>query len=507
MKIYSVSQMRAAEKFAIEQGTDEFTLMKTAGTNAAEFLSKNLEINGKRLLVLCGKGNNGGDGFIAAKALCDKCNVSVVLCDGTPATETAFRAFSQLRGSSVQIFDIDSDDAFSAIEDSDVIIDAIFGIGFKGEPSVKFKIIFSEVNSSSAKKIAFDLPSGCSGSGLAVKESCIHADLTLAFGALKPAHILLPAKEFCGRCEIIDIGIPEDFSPLAPNISLTTDELAFSVLKKRPRDCHKGTFGKLLNISGCMNYLGAPALSSSAAMRCGCGIVTLAAPRSILPIVMPSCVGAVALPLDETAGGTISRSSADSIISQLDGYSACLIGCGLSLSKDTKALVKNILRNINIPVIIDADGINAISENINILKECAAPKIITPHLGEMSRLTGINIEKIKSDRIAAALALAESTGSIVVLKDSSTVIASPAGGVFVNTTGNPSLAKGGSGDVLAGIIAGLAAQKIFPLSAAVCGVYLHGLCADKAAARLSEYAALPADLPQELCSIFSERAL
>lgn len=507
MKIYSVSQMRAAEKFAVEQGINEFNLMKNAGTAAAEFISENFEISGKNLLVLCGKGNNGGDGFITAAALSDKCCVSVVLCDGTPVTETASRAFSQLRDSSVQIFDIDSDDAFSSIESSDVIIDAIFGIGFKGEVSDKFKKIFSAVNSSGAKKIAFDLPSGCSGDGLAVKESCIHANVTLAFGALKPAHLLLPAKEFCGRCEVVDIGIPEEFSPLAPNISLTTDELVFSVLKKRPRDCHKGTFGKLLNISGCMNYLGAPALSTSAAMRCGCGIVTLAAPRSILPIVMPSCIGAVALPLDETAGGTISRSSADSIISQLDGYSACLIGCGLSLSKDTKALVKNILRNINIPVIIDADGINAISENINILKECAAPKIITPHLGEMSRLTKTTVEKIRSDRISAASALAETTDSIVVLKDSSTVIASPAGDIFVNPTGNPCLAKGGSGDVLAGIIAGLAAQNIASLNAAVCGVYLHGLAADKAAARLSEYAALPADLPQELCCIFSERAL
>ncbi len=506
MKIYSACQMRAAEKFAVEHGIDEFTLMKNAGTAAAEFLSKNLEINGKKLLVLCGKGNNGGDGFIAAKALSDKCSVSVVLCDGTPATETALRAFSQLCGANVRILD-SADNIFRETEASDVIIDAIFGIGFKGEPSEKFKKIFSAVNLSAAKKIAFDLPSGCSGSGLAAKESCIHADITLAFGALKPAHILLPAKEFCGRCEVIDIGVPEEFSPLAPNISLTTDELVFSVLKKRPRDCHKGTFGKLLNISGCMNYLGAPVLSSSAAMRCGCGIVTLAAPRSIIPIVMPSCVGAVALPLDETASGAVSHTSLDTILSALEGSSACLIGCGLSLSKDTKNLVKNILRNINIPVIIDADGINAISENINILKECAAPKIITPHLSEMSRLTKTTVEKIKSDRIAAASALAESTGSIVVLKDSSTVIASPTGEVYVNTTGNPALAKGGSGDVLAGIIAGLAAQKTAPLDAAVCGVYLQGSAADKAAARLSEYAALPADLPQELCSIFSERAL
>jgi len=507
MKIYSVSQMRAAENFAIEHGIDEFTLMKNAGTAAAELISENFEISGKKLLVLCGKGNNGGDGFITAKALSDKCSVSVILCDGTSVTTTASHAFSQLRGSSVQIFDIDSDGIFSAIEDSDLIIDAIFGIGFKGEPSVKFKTIFSAVNSSNAKKVAFDLPSGCSGNGFAVKENCIHADITIAFGSLKPAHVLLPAKEFCGRCEVVDIGIPEDFSPLAPDISLTNDELVFSVLKKRPRDCHKGTFGKLLNISGCMNYLGAPALSTSAAMRCGCGIVTLAAPKSILPIVMPSCVGAVSLPLDETAHCSVSRSATDSLLAVLEGYSACLIGCGLSLSKDTKSLVKNILRNINIPVIIDADGINAISENINILKECAAPKIITPHLGEMSRLTKTSIEKIKSDRISAALSLAATTHSIVVLKDSTTVIASPAGDVFVNTTGNPCLAKGGSGDVLAGIIAGLTAQKVFPFDAAVCGVYLHGLAADKAAAKLSEYAALPSDLPSELCNIFSERAL
>ncbi|MBP0990179.1 MAG: NAD(P)H-hydrate dehydratase [Oscillospiraceae bacterium] len=506
MTVYTEEQMKKYESYAAQNGVGEAVLMKNAGVAVADDIIRLLPEKLSKVSVFCGKGKNGGDGFILANRLYEQgFSVSVILCH--PENSASSFPLLSLLSPKIPVFFFDSDEAKKIIKTSTAIVDAVFGTGFSGSVSDYFSNVFSAVNDSKAAVISVDLPSGISASGL-ISGSYVKPDLTFALGALKPAHVLFPAKEYCCKVVLLDIGIPSGFSlDSPPFISQTTEEFVFSIIKKRPRDCHKGNFGRLLNISGSVNYLGAPVFSSVSAMRCGCGIVELAAPDPIIPTVMPQCLGAIALPLPVSGPNKVSKTSTNLILSSLSKSTACLIGCGLGLGDGSKKLVSNVIKSADVPLIIDADGINAICGNINILKERRAPTIITPHLGEMSRLSEIPVKEIRSDKISCALKFASQYACTVVLKDSTTVIASPDGKVFVNPTGNPGLAKGGSGDVLAGIIAGLAAQGIEPFSAAVCGVYLHGLCADKASSELSERGMLPSDLPGKLCEIFKEHDL
>lgn len=278
----------------------------------------------------------------------------------------------------------------------------------------------------------------------------------------------------------------------------------FDILKKRPYNSHKGTFGTLTVIAGSRFFRGAAALPVYAALRSGTGIVCLASIEKVIESVSSKINECIFYPLDENENGSISAMSAEKIIKKVNNSSCCLAGCGMVFSEDTKIIIEKLITDANCPLILDADALNSISDDPSILKEAKYPPVITPHAGEMAKLCPAAVSEIKAAPAQTAAEFACKYNCITVLKDYITHIASPSGKVSINNTGNAGLAKGGSGDILAGIIASFTAQGYDTYDAAVCGVYLHGLAADRCASRLSQYGMLPTDMLYDLCCIFKE---
>ncbi|MBQ9938074.1 MAG: NAD(P)H-hydrate dehydratase [Oscillospiraceae bacterium] len=508
MKLYTTAEMKLAERLSDEIGINYMRLMENAGSAAAAFIRRTFDLEQRRCVVVCGSGNNGGDGFVVARKLFENgIRTAVVLACGAPKPDCAIKMFDMLN-ERIPVFDWNDPadkEALTAVCSADLIVDAVFGTGFHGELRPSVTELFDVINSTVATIVALDVPSGIAADTALCSRPVINADFTVAFDALKPAHLMLPARQHCGKSVAVDIGIPpEAADEVGRSIFKIDSELVFSRLRPRSPLAHKGSFGRLLNVSGCLRYNGAPVLSTAAALRCGVGIAELASTADVIKMVGANVTEAVCLPLPASDEGYISISAFPKIMPSLKKASACLIGSGLGLTDDTRALFDAVIQNAECPIIIDADGINALAENINILDNVDSPVIITPHIGEMSKLTGLSVSQILSDRIGTARRFATEHAVTVVLKDCSTVVASPDGTVFLNDNGNPGLARGGSGDVLAGMIAGFAAQHTDPTDAAFCGVYLHALAADRVAARLSQYAMLPSDLIPELCAVFAE---
>ncbi len=509
MKLYRVEEMKLAEKYSDELGINYMRMMENAGSAAAAFIRRTFDIDGRRCAVICGSGNNGGDGFVVARRLSENgARVAVILSGDAPKTACAAKMMELLANAGVPAIGWSGEKraaAVSVIGASDIIVDAVFGTGFHGDPDAATAELFETVNSAIAAVVALDVPSGVAADAATCSNHCINADFTVAFDALKPAHLMLPARQRCGEISVVDIGIPPEASDRVERRSFHTDnELVFSVLRARSPLANKGSFGRLLNISGCLRYGGAPALSTASALRCGAGIVELASTVDVLRMAAPLTTEAVSLPLACDGEGFISPAAIPDILSSLGRSTACLVGCGLGLTDGSRKIIDAVLQNADCPLIIDADGINALAENIDVLDTLNVPVVLTPHIGEMARLTKLSAAEVLADRIGVAGEFACRHGVTVVLKDCSTVVASPEGAVYLNGNGNPGLAKGGSGDVLAGMIAAFTAQRLDPTLSAVCGVYLHAMAADRAAKRLSQYGMLPSDLPAELCAIFAE---
>lgn len=512
MKILSVEQMKAEERLSDEMGVTYQRLMENAGCAAAAFIRKTLSsVVGRNFMIFCGSGNNGGDGFVVARKLFEEgANIIVVLCGGIPRSEEAKYMYNCVLQAGITMLDFDMDrrkvDEF--LSGADIIIDALFGTGFSGEFRAPYDEIAEMINSALSVRISLDIPSGVNAeTGLAAKGS-VKANFTVAFEAAKPGHLLLPGKEFCGKTEVVDIGIPHEVrAKIAQNCFMATEDMVFSSIRKRPRFSNKGTFGKLLCITGSGNFPGAAALSALGAMRSGAGITTVATTEKVVSMIASRIPEATFLALPENADGTISAAAKEKILPFLEKVDAVLIGCGLGRGKDVAEIVDFVFENAGCTVILDADGINCIAETPEVLKKAKEIPIITPHMGEMARLCGVSIPETVEKRTELALETAKKYDAIVVLKDSTTVIAEPNGDIYFNSTGNPGLSKGGSGDCLAGIIASFAAQGYIETACAVCGVYLHGLAADRAAKELSEYGMLPSDIPNYLCKIFAEKGL
>ncbi len=512
MKILTVEQMKTEERLSDEMGVTYQRLMENAGCAAAAFIRKTLSsVAGRNFMIFCGSGNNGGDGFVVARKLFEeRANVIVVLCGGIPRSDEAKYMYNCLIQAGITMLDFDMDrrKVDELLSGADIIIDALFGTGFAGEFRKPYDEIAEMINSALSVRISLDIPSGVNAeTGLAAKGS-VKANFTVAFEAAKPGHLLLPGREYCGKTEVVDIGIPHEVrAEVAQNCFVTSEDMVFSSIRKRPRFSNKGTFGKLLCVTGSGNFPGAAALSALGAMRSGAGITTVATTEKVVSMIASRIPEATFLSLPENPDGTISAEAKEKLLPFLERVDAVLLGCGLGRGKDIAEIVDFVFENANCTVILDADGINCIAENPDVLKKAKEIPIITPHMGEMARLCGVSIPETVEKRIELASETAKKYGTIVVLKDSSTVIAEPNGDIYFNSTGNPGLSKGGSGDCLAGIIASFAAQGYIETACAVCGVYLHGLAADKAAKELSEYGMLPSDIPNYLCRIFAEKGL
>lgn len=512
MKILTVDQMKTEERLSDEMGVTYQRLMENAGCAAAAFIRRTISgVSGRNFMIFCGSGNNGGDGLVVARKLFEEgANIIVVLCGGIPSSEEAKYMYGCViqAGITMLDFELDRKKVDEYLSGADIIIDALFGTGFSGEFRAPYDEIAEMINSDIAVKISLDIPSGVNAkTGLAAKNS-IKADFTIAFEAAKPGHLLLPGKEFCGKTEVVDIGIPHEVkAQVYQNCFETSGEMVFSSIRKRPRFSNKGTYGKLLCITGSGCFPGAAALSALSAMRAGAGLTTVATTEKVVSMIASRIPEATFLPLPENADGTISEAAIEKILSALEKADAVLIGCGLGRGADTEKIVTSVLENADCTVVLDADALNCISGNPAVLKKARKTPIITPHMGEMARFCGISIPETVEKRISIASETANEYGAVVVLKDATTVIADPKGDIYFNSTGNPGLSKGGSGDCLAGMIASFAAQGYIETSCAVSGVYLHGLAADRAAEALSEYGMLPGDIPGYLCSIFAEKGL
>lgn len=508
MKIITVNQMKELEKSSDDMGVSYARLMENAGSAAAAFIRKMQDVAGLNVMVFCGAGNNGGDGFVVARKLNENgANVISVLCDNTPKTQEAYETYSNNLKLSLSIFDFakDKDDIKKYMDTADILVDAIFGTGFHGELSPNIKEITSLINSAKAKVISLDIPSGVNAATGEICEGAVKADKTIAFHALKPGHLLLPGKELCGESTPVDIGIPtEVLAPFRQNCLSIDKDILFDTIKKRPLYSNKGSFGKLLAFTGSKNFPGAAAVCALSALRSGVGLVTVATGESVASALSSSLYEATYLPLKEDENRELLPENKDKLLSALKKASACLLGPGLGMGENIKELVISIIENAQCPLVVDADALNVIAGAPEVLLSAKAPVIITPHMGEMSRLTGLEIKDIIKDRVNIAKSFAKNYNVFLVLKDASTIIAEPNGDLYFNTTGNPALAKGGSGDFLAGMIASFVAQNIAPVAAAVCGVYLHGLCADYAIKDCSTAGMLSTDLQKALIKIWIE---
>lgn len=502
MLVLTTKQMKRAEKITNQMGIPYSEMMRNAGCAANNYVCETFDVTNKSCVVLCGSGNNAGDGFVFAKEYYQHCKqVCVVLCGAAPQKEESIEAFQALREFPIEIIRLDQNPEHvkDKIDEATFVVDAIYGTGFHGDLDNFIGSLVDYVNRSKLTRIALDIPSGMSADDGDFGAIYFHANITLCFGALKPIHDIASTKARCGKIVVLDIGITNDIIYAVYNNAVVLyGEKVIDILPKRNPTSHKGDFGKLLMICGSVGMGGAAMMATLAGLRSGAGTTTLASVKSVTDMAAPHLMEAMTLPLEEDFFGAISYTSINWIDDALKDKTACLIGCGLSVTPDTKQLVYSVIKNTNCNLVLDADALNCISSNVDILKELKQVAIITPHIGEMARLTSLSIEEIKRDMCKTAKDFANTYKVIVVLKGSKTVIATPEGKLYQNTTGNVGLAKGGSGDVLAGMIASFLAQGLSPQDAAICGVYVHGYAADILANRMSTYSMLARDVIDEI---------
>jgi len=499
MKIVTSEQMRRIEEECAKTGLPTSVLMENAGKAVAEEARRILSpVDQQHILFLIGPGNNGGDGLVAARHLHDwGARVSLYLC--TQRANDSNLELVQQRGlTCVEAAQDESLKKFDELLSSaSGVIDALLGTGKVRPLQGTFQQVLGRV--SRARKtglriIALDLPSGLNADTGAVDPACLHADNTITLGLPKPGLFNFPGAERAGKVTVADIGIP---GYLADSITteLITAEWARTALPERPVNANKGTFGKVLVVAGSINYIGAAYLACSGAMRVGAGLVTLATAASLQPVLATKLTEATYLPLPESQPGTISPQAVELIHQQAADYDVLLLGCGLGQSQSAIDFASSLLTKTDLPLsVIDADALNIMAKIPKWWQQLTNDAILTPHPGEMARLSGLSVEEIQSDRAGIAKKLASEWRKTIVLKGAYTVIATPKGQVRISPVANPGLASAGTGDVLAGAIAGLVAQGLSLFDAAALGVYLHGKAGEVVRDRLGDTGMIATDL-------------
>lgn len=510
MKLATAVQMKELDRQAIEEkGIPSIDLMECAAAGVAQAA---LELLPKRpsqcrAAVFCGSGNNGGDGIAAARMLFLK-GVEVrafLVGNYEKMTQDTLEETRRLSECGVKLEQYDPHDLSQSAwaRSSHVLIDAVFGVGLSREIKVDsvYAAAIRLMNECAGPVVAADISSGIDADSGRVMGCAVKADKTITFTFVKVGHVVSDGALYSGEVTVWDIGIPADLQKAVIS-QVQTVEAAFAreALPVRKTDGHKGTFGKVLVVGGSVGYTGAPYLTAEAAVRSGSGLVFLGVPESIWEVEAIKCVSAMPFPLPDK-NGMLSNKALRRVEEKLGGCNVLALGPGLGRCARTETLVRDLLRTEK-PVVLDADGINALEGHIDVLDaRRGRVTILTPHDGEFARIGG-NLSH--GDRIRAAREFAVEHGCILVLKGHRTVTATPEGNVLVNTTGNSGLAKGGSGDVLTGLIASLLAQGATPVQAAAGGVWMHGRAGDLAAARLTAYAMSPADVIESLPELFLE---
>jgi NAD(P)H-hydrate epimerase len=510
MLLCSAETMREIDRTAIcEYGIPSTYLMTNAARAVFQAALARLPETGGMVAVFCGPGNNGGDGVAAAAFLLRRGVKVRTFLVGSREKMTADTLEMERRlveqGGVLEDFS-DSQSLEQYLARCDIVIDALFGTGLRSPLRGDALRAVTLINETDAFVISTDIPSGVHADTGKILGAAVSADETVTFALAKAGLFLEPGCTLCGKITLADIGIPRELTQSARPLCYAVMDGDISLPRRRP-DTHKGDYGRALIVAGSVGYTGAPVLAAKAATVTGAGLVTLAVPESIYTIAAVKCTEEMVVPLPGSAEGTLSSLAAYSVTDRLSKADVCLLGPGLGRTAHIREIVTSAIKNSKVPLVLDADGINAAAENIDVLDEAVCPIILTPHDGEFARLTGHLPNDDPEGRLEAARRFAKQHGVVVVLKGHRTITALPDGSAYVNTTGGPAMAKGGSGDVLAGMITALIAQK-FPIKDAVlAAVYLHGLAGDMAARRLGEYSvtasAIIEALPEAIASVTS----
>ncbi len=488
--MYAVTarEMREMDQNTIDAfGIPGRVLMENAGRGAARILIERYpDAHRMAIGVMAGRGNNGGDGFVMARCLSEQgARVTVYLLGASERVSgDAAANLGLLAPLGIPVIEAAEEGAFrendAAMTRQDLWVDAIFGTGLNAPVAGHYRTAIDWLNRSGRPVFAVDIASGLDADTGQILGTAVRADTTATFAYPKVGHLVYPGAAHTGHLEVIDIGIPRRIADAVnPRQSLTTRETVAAGFRRRPPETHKGDAGHLLVVAGGIGKTGAAAMAARAALRTGAGLVTVGTPEAANPILEGLIIEAMTAPLPQTAEGALSETAAEPIRSLLAGKRCLALGPGIGTAPETRRLVEFLVSTCTVPMVIDADGLNALAGQLALLARKNAPVILTPHPGEMARLCGIPTAEVQKDRIGCARRFATANDVILVLKGARSLVAFPDGRIAINTTGNPGMAAGGMGDVLTGIIAGLITQGHSPESAAVAGTWLHGEAADE----------------------------
>jgi NAD(P)H-hydrate epimerase len=527
MKVVTAEEMRSIDGKTIKvYGIPGAVLMERAGFAVA---SKIEDIFGrKKVIVVSGSGNNGGDGFVVARNLHnDSWDVKVFLT----SKPEELKGDALLQYKAAVKFGVDIQPIkellvcqLPVITRHSIIVDAILGTGLGKNVTGRLSEIIKFLNNSNVPIVSVDIPSGISSDNGQIMGEAIRADYTITFGLPKRGHLLYPGAEYSGKLFIEEIGFPKELLESEKvKVSLLTKNAVSTLTPERRRYSHKGNYGHVLIVAGSRGKTGAALMAAKACLRSGAGLVTIGVPDSLSEIFQSRVTEEMTLILPDKGDGTLSANASDMILDFLNEKADVLaIGPGIGVSADTQKIIKNIIKNSTKPMVIDADGVNSIKGERKVFKKARAPVILTPHPGEMARLLQqsgenppsppftkggqrgitVRVNEIEKDRINTALSFAKETGTCLVLKGVPTIIAGSDGKAFINSTGNPGMATGGTGDVLTGMIAGFLSQGMKPVQASILGVYTHGLAGDIAASEKGEHPLIATDIIDKIPAAF-----
>ncbi len=502
MKVLTADEMRAVDRRTMEMGIPGVVLMENAGHRVVEFLSETFApVAGHHIAILCGKGNNGGDGFVVARQLYTRLRprrLDVVLASSP----------DELRGDAAENLRMllacgcpVTGEIAPAMREATIVVDALLGTGLKGPATGRMAGLIREINKGfpRAKIVALDIPSGLGSDSGSVEGDVVRADYTVTFTAPKVGQVMPPGCDYVGDLRVCPIGSPPELMEKDDSICLSLIEATSFARLFAPRDrgAHKGDFGHVLVIGGSRGKTGAAAMAGVAALRAGAGLVTVASAESAIGSIASHAPEIMTEPLPETEAGSISLRAfdGDRLSSIIERKTVIALGPGLGTHPETGEVARRLAATVSAPLVVDADGLNALAGG----EIRGQALVLTPHPGEMARLTGKSVAEVQADRIGTARTFSTGRGVTLVLKGQRTLIAFPDGQVWINPTGSPAMASGGSGDILTGLIAGLLAQfPAEPASAVAAAVYLHGLAGELGAAEIGEKALVATDLLQFL---------
>jgi NAD(P)H-hydrate epimerase len=511
LPVFTGEEMRRLDERAIrELGIPGATLMENAGRGAAEAVlawlaASKRPARGRRVAIVCGKGGNGGDGFVVARWLKRRGVRCDVLLAADPA-EVRGDAAGKLRelekagGRAVAITNAAA--LAPVLARADLIVDALLGTGARAAPDGRVAETICAINASGRPVLALDVPSGVPADGSAPAHAVVRADATVTFAGLKRGLVVSPGRELAGPVSIVDIGVsPAEMARGSTTFLIERADVARH-FSRRDRSAHKGTYGHLLVVAGAVGTTGAAALAADGALRSGAGLVTVATPASQQPIVAGLVVEAMTAPLGEGASGFLGARAWPTLTELVSARDAVAVGPGIGLDAQVQDVVRRLVIEAPVPMVVDADALTALVGHLQVLRNAVAPRCLTPHPGELARLLGIGVPEVQRDRIELARTFAATHRVYVVLKGATSVVATPDGTVLLNPTGNPGMASGGTGDVLTGVVGAFLARGLAPGDALASAAYLHGLAGDIAAARVGEESLIARDVIAALPEAF-----